>query len=266
MVAIVFMVAGMSSRFGGKPKQLEEVGPNGETLIEYSVIQALKNNFNHLYFITNQKTEDKFKDIFGSIYKGVSVSYLQQTFDPKVRLRPWGTTDAICLLNNKIFEPFILVNGDDIYGNQTFKNGFEMMKNNLNINIIGIIELIKSLPEQGNVNRGIVYINKVNNLIFKIEEKININKKNINKERDLYANVNFIGLQPIILNHLNDILNKFKNDNQNDPKIECFLPNNLSQLINERLLILDYFIIEENILGITNPGDELILKEILKNK
>ncbi len=266
MVAIIFMVAGMSSRFGGKPKQLEKIGPNDESLIEYSVNQALKNKFNHLWFITNLKTEDKFKSIFGDNYKGIPVSYITQTYNHDKRVRPWGTTDAICQLNNKIFEPFILVNGDDIYGNETFKKGFEMMKNNQNINIIGIIETEKTLPEQGNVNRGIIHINKFNNQILKIEEKININKHNINLEDDIYANVNFIGLQPIILNHLNDILIKFKNDNQNNPKIECLLPNNLSQLIDQGLLILEYFIIEKNILGITNPGDELILKELLKKE
>jgi len=75
MVAIVYMVAGMSSRFGGKPKQMAKVGPNNETLIEYSVNQALKQNFSKLIFITNAKTEHLFRKIFKDKYQNRNVLY-----------------------------------------------------------------------------------------------------------------------------------------------------------------------------------------------
>lgn len=260
MVAIVFMVAGMSSRFGGKPKQLEKVGPNEETLIEYSLNQALKNNFSEIIFITNINTENFFINLFSNNYRGVPVKYVRQTYNAVERKRPWGTTDAVCCLCGNITVPFILVNGDDIYGEDTFKTGFNLMSNN-NINIIGIINLLETLPESGSVNRGIVNVS--NSKVINLEEKIGISREN--KElANMYANVNFIGLQPDVLYMLNEILTEFKEINKNDEKIECLLPDNISELINKNKMEMEYFIIKNKILGITNPGDEIILKNILK--
>ncbi len=265
MISVVFMVAGMSSRFGGKPKQLELVGPENETLIEYSVNQALESNFTNIWFITNPLTELKFKQIFQDNYRGKPVFYVQQNYDSNIRQRPWGTTDAICQLYQKINNPFILVNGDDIYGSKAFRTGFELLNKNNNLNLIGVLPLIDTLPNQGKVNRGVVYLDPLKNKICKIEEKLNITKENIDSG-DQYANINFIGLQPEILSYLNQILIKFKQDNHNDSKIECLLPNNLSSLIEEKKLDLEYFEIEDSILGITNPGDEIILRKKLLNK
>lgn len=261
MVAIVFMIAGMSSRFGGKAKQLEKVGPSNETLIEFSVNQALKNNFSQLVFITNPTNEDKFIQIFGYKYQNRPVKYLKQTYDETKRIRPWGTTDAICVLHQKIFEPFIIVNGDDIYGEEAFKTGFNLIINK-KINIIGTIKLLKTLPENGTVNRGVIQVD--NGTVNKIEEIMNITKQANQELYDSLANINFIGLQPDVLELLFNILCKFKNEHQTDKKIECLLPNNLSQLIHEKLITMEYFLIENDILGITNPGDELILKQKLK--
>ena len=260
MVAIVFMVAGMSSRFGGKPKQLEKVGPNNETLIEISVNQALKNNFSELIFITNKNTENLFMQIFGTKYNNILVKYFQQNYNSLERKRPWGTTDAICILHDYLKTSFILVNGDDIYGDNTFKTGFELMSNN-NINIIGVSNLLKTLPESGIVNRGIVYVNDTK--VEKLEERIGISREN--KELlNNYANVNFIGLQPNVLSLLNNILIKFKEKNKENFIIECLLPNNISELINNGKIEMDYFIITDEILGITNPGDEIIIRNKLK--
>lgn len=264
MVAIVFMVAGMSSRFGGQAKQLEKVGPNNETLIEFSVKQALKNNFTELIFITNPINEERFVQIFGIEYLNRPVRYLKQTYDKATRIRPWGTTDAICVLYKKITQPFIVINGDDIYGEDAFKTGFELIVNK-KINIIGTIKLLKTLPETGTVNRGVIQIEEKTGLVTKLEEVMNISKQNNTELYNSFANINFIGLQPEVLELLSNILFKFKNNHSSDPKIECLLPNNLSQLIQEKLITMKYFLIENDILGITNPGDEIILKQKLKD-
>ena len=163
MTYLVVMVAGMSSRFGGKPKQMAKIGPNNETLIEYSVNQALKYNFSELIFITNSKTSDLFKNLFKSNYKNRNVKYIQQTYDINKRSRPWGTTDAICCLLGNTSESFILVNGDDIYGEQTFETGLNKMKDS--INIIGGLPLFKTISNDGNVNRGIIEIHNNKNAI-----------------------------------------------------------------------------------------------------
>lgn len=260
MVVIVYLVAGMSSRFGGKAKQMAKVGPNNETLIQYSVDQALNNPFNKLIFITNSITEHLFKNIFGNYYKNIPVLYILQKYENN-RSKPWGTTDAICCIYNIVNEPFILVNGDDIYGIDTFTTGFNLI-NNSNKNIIGCTKLYKTLPENNNiVNRGIIYTK--NNYVYKMKEVLKINKFNSPELLNEFANVNFIGLQPNILKLLYIKLNNFKNINKNNNSIECLLPDMLNELIEENKLLLEYFEITFNIIGITYPEDELFVKQIL---
>lgn len=262
MVAIVYMVAGMSSRFGGRPKQMAKVGPDNETLIEFSVNQALKQNFSKLVFITNSKTENLFKNIFKNKYKNIDVLYIEQTYDISKRSRPWGTTDAICSLIGKINDSFILLNGDDIYGENTFETGFNIMNNN-NYNIIGGLPIINTMPEEGEVNRGVIMVN--DNKVSGMKEMLKISKlKNPELMYEL-ANVNFIGLQYNVLLLLNEILLKFKNDNKDDQKIECLLPDNLNELIQANKINMNFFEIQNKIIGLTNPEDELIVKKILSN-
>ena len=147
MVAIVYMVAGMSSRFGGSPKSLCKVGPNNETLLEISLNQALIQDFSKIILITNPSTEYLFKEQFQTHYKERPIIYIQQTYDKSVRSRPWGTTDAVCCLHGIIDEPFILVNGDDLYGEKTFETGFSKIKKS-NCCIIGAIKVYKTINLQ----------------------------------------------------------------------------------------------------------------------
>ena len=261
MTIVVFMVGGMSSRFGGNPKQMAIVGPNNETLIEYSVNQALTCKFSKIIFITNKKTENLFIDIFGKNYKNTQVVYVQQRYDDNERSRPWGTTDALCSIIEYVNEPFILLNGDDIYGECTFKKGFDLMKIENN-NIIGGLKLFKTLPEKGEVNRGIIFVS--GNEVLGLKEMLGISKEENPELLNEFGNVNFIGLQPHILNELKKILEKFKSYNKNDKKIECLLPDNLNELIEKDIIKMTYFEIKYDVIGITNPGDELIIKDILK--
>jgi len=257
MVSIVYMVAGMSSRFGGRPKQMAKVGPDGETLIEYSVNQALKQDFSKLVFITNPKTEHLFKNIFNNLYLGREVQYIEQKYDKVKRSRPWGTTDAICSMIGKINESFILVNGDDIYGENPFKQGYKMM-NESNDNIIGGLPIIKTMPDVGEVNRGIIIVK--DNKVIGLQEMLKISKEKNPELMNCLANVNFIGLQYDVLLMLNEILLKFKEDNTDDAKIECLLPDNLNELIKDNKMNMNFFQIINDIIGLTNPEDEKIVK------
>lgn len=261
MTIVVFMVAGMSSRFGGNPKQMAIVGPNNETLIEYSVNQALTCEFNKIIFITNKKTENLFIDIFGKVYKNTPVVYIQQNYDENERSRPWGTTDALCSILENVDEPIILLNGDDIYGECTFKRGFELM-NIKESNIIGGQKLYKTLPEKGKVNRGIIFTSEDD--VIGLKEMLGISKEENPELLNQFGNVNFIGLQVNILVELKKILDKFKCLNRGNKKIECLLPDNLNELIVKDILKMKYFEIKYNVIGITNPGDEVIIRNILK--
>lgn len=262
MVAIVYLVAGMSSRYGNNIKQMAKIGPNNETLIEYSVKQALKNKFSKIVFITNKRTEYLFKNIFGQKYKSIPVLYVQQKYDENTRSRPWGTTDALCSIIDHINEPFIIVNGDDLYGDSSFKKGFQMMMNN-DTNIIGCIRMDKILPIE-DANRGVIFTK--NGYVIGMKEMLKVNRINNPELLNEYGNVNFIGLQYSALKYIKMILDQFKNEHKGNKTIECLLPDSLNLLIENGILKMKYFEITEEILGITYPGDEIKVRNKIINK
>jgi choline kinase len=266
MVHFVIMVAGMSSRFGGIPKQMARVGPNNETLIEYSVDQALKNSeISKIVFITNVTTEKLFVDIFGSMYKGIPVVYVQQTYDKGTRIKPWGTADAVACLHGVVDEPFILINGDDIYGESSFKVGLENMAAHKGTNIVGGLKLLDTLPECGAVNRGVIYLGNENTVVD-MREKYAISRQNNPELFNEIANVNFFCFTTEILALVHNKVMDFKKAYAKDPKIECVLTNLLGDLLMTNKITMRFFQITEEILGITNVGDDLILREKIANK
>lgn len=261
---IVFMVAGMSSRYGGQLKQLAKVGINGETLIEVSVNQALTAPFNKLIFITNEVTEHHFINIFGDEWKGIPVMYVRQEWNKEERDRPWGTTCAISSLRGKVRENIILCNSDDLYGAETFQTGYKLMNKTHN-NIIGGCLLEKTMPadEDTLVNRGVIDVNENTGKVVSIKEMLNISSKTHPELLEKLASVNFIGLRPETLDYLHAILEDFKIKHKGDRKIECLLPCDLNYLINHNLISIDYFEIKNAIHGITYPGDEKHVKLVV---
>ena len=130
-----------------------------------------------------------------------------------------------------------------------------------NINVIGGLTVINTLPDSGSVNRGIIFVQ--DNKVTGLKEMINITKDNNPELHNELANVNFIGLQPSILSKLKNILDDFKKTHKNDKKIECILTDNLSELIKSNLMEMTFFEITNPIIGITNPGDEDIVRKQL---
>jgi len=127
-IALVYMVAGMSSRFNGKIKQFAKVGRNGETLIEVSLQQALRAGFSKIVFIVGEKTEKPFKEMFGEEYKGVPIFYVFQGFDSNIRDKPWGTVEAVVKIKEVVNCDFVVCNGDDLYGEFAFRKCVEHLE------------------------------------------------------------------------------------------------------------------------------------------
>ena len=263
---IVFMVAGMSSRFGGKiPKQFAKVGKNNETLIEISVNDALSSKFfNEIIFITNPKTEHLFIDLFGKKYKNISVSYLQQKLE-EYRERPWGTTDAVCVLNNYMNDQidkyiFTIINGDDLYGKRSFSE-IPIYLQEKNTNYIGGQPLLQTIIGEEAVNRGIITLDK--NKVISIKETLHISRSDKGLE-DKIANMNFLVVKGTVISKLGVLLNDFKEQYKDDPKIECFLTDSLNQLIEKDKIELYYFPLIENVIGITRQEDVEKVKKLLE--
>ena len=264
-IALVYMVAGLSKRFGGKLKWLAKVGPNGETLIEYSLNQALPAGFTKIIFVVGEKTEKPFKEKFGESYKGIPIYYTKQEFDTKARDRPWGTVDALCSAKQFIDCPFVVCNGDDIYGENTFRILVNHLKKEKTNATVGY-KLRAVLFEEGSVNRGIIELDSKSN-VKSITEVFNITKMNLESKGlslDTLCSMNLFGLHPNTLDLLHKVLIKFKKKYEEDRTIECLLPNELSKLIKEGKIIMHAYSTNDKWFGITNPEDEEKVREQLK--
>lgn len=260
--SIVYMVAGLSLRFGGKVKQFVRVGVNGETLIELSLNQALKAGFDKIIFIVGDKTENLFKEKFGDNYKNVPVFYAKQNFDSSTRDKPWGTCDALVSAKELIKEDFVVCNGDDLYGENSFKILFNYLNQENNCATLGF-KLGKVISPKGSVNRAIYSVDEKNNVLG-LKEIIGISKDNLSKlglnEKTL-CSMNIFALRKEVLLLLEEKLNEFKLDNSNDRKKECYLPVELSNLIKENKIIVKLLETPDEWMGVTNPEDEEELKQ-----
>lgn len=265
MTILIYMTAGLSSRFGGRIKQFAEIGPNNETLIEYSMNQAIQSNFSKIIFIVGDLTETPFRKKFGNSYKGVKIEYANQKFDKELRDKPWGTVDALCSALHLINEPVIVCNGDDIYGKSSFKILDDHLKNNNQDATLGY-KLIDTLPEKGSVNRGIFKIE--NNYVKNLEEIFEISKENYQEkfDQETLCSMNIFALHIETIKKIKNRLDILKQKNSKERKLECLLPNEISNLIKERKIKMRIYPSNESWFGITNPEDELIVREKLKNK
>lgn len=269
MVALVYLVAGISSRFNNQPKHLSCVGPNNETLIEYSLNEALKTPFNNIFLIVSPKTKEGLYKLLGDSYKNIKITYVTQKYDTITRDKPWGTGDAISLLDGIVTTDFIVCNGDDLYGESTFKKCYDALLDTEKMNVTMAFILKNGLPTSGKVNRGIYKFKDIKIKkyleVASLVETFNIEKKKLTEtELEQYISMNFFGLRKEILPVLNQMNKQFKLDNMNERTKENLLPVNLGQLIKDNKTILIAVPTQEKCNGITNPGDEIILKKQLE--
>jgi choline kinase len=263
-VSVVYMVAGLSSRFGGKIKQFAKVGPSGETLIEYSMKQAISAGAKQIVFIVGDKTEVPFKEMFGNEYEEIPIKYAKQHFDSNERDKPWGTVDAIVSARDVIDGPFVVCNGDDIYGTNSFKLLFDHLKESDHAVTVGY-ELETVLPQKGKTNRGIFqhendYVKEIKE-VFEIEKELLHEKELTGKH---LCSMNLFGLHVETLEHLSNHLDEFKKKNKEDRRVECLLPEKLGELIKSEKIHMKLFVTNEQWFGVTNPDDEEIVKKQLE--
>lgn len=269
-IGIVYLAAGISSRFGHKSKMLTEIGENGESLIELSLAQSLKAGFGRIFFIVNDKTERLFKERFKDSYKGIPVFYSRQTYNPSERDKPWGTVDAICTLKGKIDCPFVVCNGDDLYGKETFK----ILCNHLLSQIqSGSSEaasvwyrLGDVIPKQGKVNRGIFkegkgYVKRIRE-IFSIEREI-LEEKGLSLEDK--CGMGIFALFPQTIEDIYSDLLKFKKENKLDRRKEYTTETEITNLIQRERLKMKLYPTNSKWLGVTNPEDINFVKKYLKS-
>jgi dTDP-glucose pyrophosphorylase len=172
---ILILAAGMASRYGGSLKQIQQFGPGGETIMDYSLYDAIRAGFGKVVFIIRKSFADEFKEIFEPKLKGkIEIEYVYQELTdlpkgfgvPAGREKPWGTGHAMLCAEHVIREPFIVINADDFYGKDAFEKARAFLDTQVTENKYANVgyELIKTLSDHGTVSRGVCTVDSHGNL------------------------------------------------------------------------------------------------------
>lgn len=187
---LVILAAGMGSRYGGL-KQLDPVGPNGETILDYSVYDAIEAGFTKVVFIIRHDFEEVFKEKVVSKYEGkIKVELVFQSLDdlpegfslPEGREKPWGTAHAMLTTKDVVHEPFVVINADDFYSRDAFETAHKFLVSDEVGNCGGVLQyamvgfkLANTLSDNGSVARGVCTADDNDNLVS-VEELLKIFK------------------------------------------------------------------------------------------
>ena len=247
---LLVLAAGMGSRYGGL-KQIDPVGPYGETIMDYSIYDALRAGFGKLVFVIRRDFEQAFKVIVGKRFeKRAPVEYVFQELNalppgfsvPPERIKPWGTTHAILQAENAVHEPFAAINADDFYGAQSFRLLAEHLRSGTaDCAMVGFV-LRNTLSEHGTVARGVCRVDAQNYLQSVVEmmkiERDGAGVKNTGPDGqitklagDELVSMNFWGFTPAIFAQLRGLFLEFLKQSGSELKSECYIPSTVNDLV-----------------------------------
>jgi len=242
---LLILAAGMASRYGSM-KQIQGFGPNGETIMDYSIYDAMRAGFKKVVFIIRKDFAEDFKNIFEPRLKGkIATDYVYQDLHsftgnfqvPAERTKPWGTAHAILCAKDAIKEPFAVINADDFYGRDAFEKAYRFLTGAVNDKMYSIIgyELAKTLSDNGTVSRGVCEVDAAGNLVS-INERTKIYQdgdKKITYEEgdkkfevpfDSKVSMNFWCFSPSVFPYTEKLFTEFLAEQGKNPKAEFFIP------------------------------------------
>lgn len=283
---LLILAAGMGSRYGGL-KQIEPVGPNGETILEYSVFDAIRAGFGKVVFVIREGFADDFKTRFEPKLAGkIKIGYAYQEIDklpegfslPEDREKPWGTGHAVLMAKNIIKEPFATINADDFYGAEAYQVIAEYLKQTEIQEKYAMVgyQLNNTLSDFGSVSRGIC-ITDNNNHLTQITEthKIRMENDHIlcesenNGEVELTGketvSMNFWGFQPSIFEYIENQFNEFLTHNINQPKSEFYIPFVVFEMIKRKQVVVEVLTADSPWFGITYKEDKPFVIQQIQN-
>ena len=280
------MAAGMGSRYGSL-KQIDPVGPNGETIIDYSIYDAIRAGFGKVVFIIRKDIENDFRDVFISKLAGrIEVDYVFQELDklpeglnvPEGRVKPWGTGHAILMAAEKVKEPFAAINADDFYGAGAYKVMADYLmsldeKSDTDFAMVGY-DLHNTMSEFGSVSRGICHMDS-NAWLSEVTEKTKIQYTNNGiadiqdngettplKETDIVS-MNFWGFTPSFFRMAEPLFINFIKDNIANLKAEFYIPLAVDLLIKGGQARVKVLQSHDKWFGVTYKEDKpLVIKKL----
>lgn len=293
---LVVLAAGMGSRYGGL-KQMDPMGPSGETVLDYSVFDAIRAGFGKVVFVIREDFKQAFEEQITSKFKDkIAVELCFQRLEdlpkdlpesveiPKERVKPWGTTHAILAAKDAIEGPFAIINADDFYGKDGLQQVADALVNSADSNakkakeqyVIVAYKLANTLSENGSVNRGVCTHH--NGILDSVEEYTEISLSTDgacsgNSEKgerhtlplDALVSMNLWGFPQSILPQLEAHFREFLIERGNEMKSECYIPTVIDSLIHAQVAECPVVSSESNWFGVTYPEDkEQVVQSILK--
>jgi UTP-glucose-1-phosphate uridylyltransferase len=279
---LLVLAAGMGSRYGGN-KQLDQVGPSGETIIDYSIYDAVRAGFGKIVFVIRRDIEDQVKERFVEKLKGkIEVDYVFQEITnlpegvsvAPDRQKPWGTSHAILVTKDKIKEPFGVINADDYYGVESFKILKDFLVNDKDPNNYCIVgyKLGNTLSDHGHVNRGVCRVDKKGFLEGIVEtrqiEKTNngaiapgTDGKVINFTGNEVVSMNLWGFKPSCYHFLGEEFRNFINKSGMDLKSELDIPTSVDKFVKNGQITIQILMSNERWFGVTYREDKPFVVE-----
>ncbi len=275
---LIILAAGMGSRYGSL-KQVDGVGPNGETIIDYSVFDALRAGFGKIVFVIRKNIKNDFVDVFGKRFDGkVPYELVFQELDmlpegkkcPPDRIKPWGTAHAVWVCKGVVKEPFGVINADDFYGANSFEVLYQALTNpNLRAGEYFMVgyRMGNTLSEQGSVSRGVCTVDDKSFLLDVVERTHIERLHGVVRYKDEFGNMipvdeqslvsmNCWGFTTDFFGHIDGMLNEFLSGSLANPKAEFYIPTVVNNLIKSNKANCKVLPTSSQWFGVTYPGDK----------
>lgn len=279
---LLVLAAGMGSRYGSL-KQIDPVGPSGETIIDYSIYDAIRAGYGKIVFIIRKSFEKEFKELFISKLKGlIEVEYVFQELEnipsefkiPAEREKPWGTGHAVLMAKECINEPFTVINGDDFYGAGAFAKMSDYLSalgpNQQNqFSLVGY-QVGNTLSENGSVARGVCISDSDNNLVS-VTERTNIKYTRggiayqdedgtlVFLKPETPVSMNFWGFTPDYFKQTEKLFYEFLINRHQELKSEFYIPLAVDTMIKNQTAIVKVLTSNDKWFGVTYKEDKPIV-------
>ena len=284
---LLILAAGMGSRYGGL-KQMDQVGPSGEAIIDYSIYDAIRAGFEKVTFIIRKNIEKEFREVFESKLKGaIETEFIFQELEmvpegigfSSERVKPWGTAHAVWVAKDYIREPFVVINADDFYGDGSYQTiaDYLMQDNNVNSSNYGMVgyQVQHTLSDFGSVTRGVCEATDEDFMkavverteIVKDGQQIYYNDKEEGKvflSGDELVSMNFWGFTPTIFDHFEKAFTEFINENAGKPKIELYIPKVVNDLVATDIASVKILPSRDQWFGVTYREDKPVAVEHIR--
>lgn len=280
-MTLLLMAAGSGSRYG-KLKQFDDLGPNGEFLMEFAIHDALQNNFEQIVVITKKENVDFLKEHLSErLPQGIHLEVLAQeitdlpsgvTFEGE-RKKPWGTAHAVWTARKVIDGPFVVINADDFYGQSAYKKAAEFMKANDDAYALLGYTLKNTLSEHGSVSRGVCEVENDN--LVSVQERLKLvdqGDKVVDEDTGLeytgeeQASMNFWVCRPNIFDKIESEFRKFLNDEARIASSELYIPVMIQEMLQAKEIEVKCVPSGGDWFGVTYASDKEKAMKSLKEK